>query len=58
MAIAVAKALAVVLYFMHVRYSSRLTQAFAGLAFVFLLIMFTLTLADYGARPWLPIPGR
>ena len=48
--IAVAKALLVVLYFMHVRWSSRLTQVFAGAAFFWLGIMFVLTLSDYIAR--------
>jgi cytochrome c oxidase subunit 4 len=50
MTIAVVKAVLVVLYFMHVRYSSRLTWFFAGAAFIWLAIMFSITLADYFSR--------
>jgi cytochrome c oxidase subunit 4 len=52
LAIACTKALLVVLYFMHVRWSSRLTWLFAGSGFVWLLIMFSLTLSDYMSRGW------
>jgi cytochrome c oxidase subunit 4 len=52
MMIAVAKALLIILYFMHVRYSSRLTWVFAAAAFVWLAILLTLTMADYIGR-WL-----
>ena len=55
--IAVIKALLVILYFMHVRYSSRLTQVFCGAAFIWLIILFSLTLSDYFSRQWLPAPG-
>ena len=58
MLIAFAKAIAVVLYFMHVRYSSRLIQVFAASAFVWLAIMFVLTLSDYFTRGWLGQPGH
>jgi len=50
LAIAVTKALLVVLFFMHVRWSSRLTWVVAGAGFFWLLIMFTLTMADYMTR--------
>jgi cytochrome c oxidase subunit 4 len=50
MTIAVIKAVLVVLYFMHVRYSSRLTWFFAGAAFIWLAIMFGITLSDYFSR--------
>ncbi len=53
LSIAVLKALLVVLYFMHVRYSSRLTWAFVGAGFFWLAILFALTLSDYLSRPWL-----
>ena len=52
--IAVVKALFVVLYFMHVRWSSRLTWVIAGSGFFWLLIMFSFTLMDYMSRGWLP----
>src|ERR1051326_5730290 len=56
--IAVVKALLVVLYFMHLRFSSRLVQVFGGAALFWLLILFALTLTDYFSRsgPMLP-PG-
>lgn len=54
MAIAIAKALLVVLFFMHIKYSSRLTQFIAGIAFLFLAVMFFFTFADYFSRNWIP----
>jgi cytochrome c oxidase subunit IV len=51
--IAVLKALLVVLYFMHVKYSSRLTWVFAGAAFVWLALLLGLTLADFESRGWI-----
>ena len=53
--IAVIKATLVVLYFMHLRWSSRLTWVFAGAGFFWLAIMVALTLSDYETRAWLPI---
>src|SRR5689334_12622329 len=50
MSIAVAKTLLVVLFFMHVRYHSRLTWIFASAGFVWLLIMVSLTMTDYLTR--------
>jgi cytochrome c oxidase subunit 4 len=52
LSVACAKALLVILYFMHVRWSSRLTWVVAGSGFVWLLIMFGLTMADYMSRGW------
>lgn len=52
--IAVIKALLVVLFFMHVKYSSRLTWVFAGAAFVWLGIFFALTFNDYYTRGTAP----
>lgn len=51
MIIAVAKAVLVVLFFMHVRLSSRLTWIFASAAFFFLGLLFAFTIADYMTRP-------
>ena len=53
--IAVIKASLVVLYFMHVRYSSRLTWVFVGAGFFWLAIMVALTLSDYMTRGWVTI---
>jgi cytochrome c oxidase subunit IV len=52
-AIAVVKTVLVVVYFMHLRYSSRLTWVFAGAGFFWLLILITLTLSDVLTRQWL-----
>jgi len=48
--IAFAKMALVLLFFMHVRYSSRLTWLFVAAGFIWLLIMLDLTLADYLTR--------
>ena len=53
--IAVIKATLVVLYFMHVRWSSRLTWVFVCAGFFWLAIMVALTLSDYETRGWLKI---
>ena len=50
LSIAVAKMLLVLLYFMHVRYSSRLTWVFVAAGFIWFLIMVDLTLSDYLSR--------
>ncbi|MEJ7616967.1 MAG: cytochrome C oxidase subunit IV family protein [Pyrinomonadaceae bacterium] len=50
MAIAVTKATLVVLFFMHVRYSSRLTWVVVVSGFFWLAIMFLFTLSDYVTR--------
>ena len=57
LAIASAKAMLVILYFMHVRWSSRLTWVFAGSGFLFLLILLVFTLSDFWTRGWLPLYG-
>ena len=56
MAIAITKATLVVLFFMHVIYSSRLTKLIIGTGFFFLLVLFTLTLTDYLSRGWMTAP--
>lgn len=48
--IAGSKAVLILLYFMHVRYSSRLTMLLAGAGFFWLLILFALTFSDYVSR--------
>jgi len=48
--IAVTKMMLVVLYFMHVRYSSRLTWAVVGGGFFWLALLLLLTLGDYLTR--------
>ena len=53
---AVIKASLVVLYFMHVRYSTDLVKFFAGATFFWLAILFVLTLSDYATRPQPVLP--
>jgi cytochrome c oxidase subunit 4 len=55
LAIATTKATFVVLYFMHVRYSSRLIWVIVASALFWMAIMFALTFADYWTRGWLSI---
>ena len=52
LAVAIAKALLVMLFFMHVRWSSRLTWVVAAAGFFWLLILFTITMSDYMSRGW------
>ena len=52
LAIACTKALLVILFFMHVRWSTRLTWVVAASGFVWLLILFGITMTDYLTRGW------
>jgi cytochrome c oxidase subunit IV len=59
MAIAAAKAVLIVVYFMHVKYSHRLTAVISVASLLWLGIMVALTLTDYLSRDyWLNIPGK
>jgi cytochrome c oxidase subunit 4 len=51
--IAFTKATLVVLYFMHVRYATRLTALVAAGGVLWLLFLFGFTMADYLSRGWL-----
>jgi cytochrome c oxidase subunit 4 len=57
LAIAVAKMLLVILFFMHVKYSSGLTKIVVAAGFLFLAILVSLTLADELTRGWTPEAG-
>jgi cytochrome c oxidase subunit 4 len=52
--IACAKALLVILFFMHVRWSTRLTWLVIASGFFWLLILFFITMSDYATRGWIP----
>jgi cytochrome c oxidase subunit 4 len=56
--IAVLKATLVVLFFMHVKYSTRLTGLVIAAALCWMVILVALTLGDYWARGWLGVAGR
>lgn len=57
MAIAIAKTGLIVMYFMHVKISERITQLYAAAAFVALAILVIITMGDYFARGWPPQLG-
>jgi len=57
LAIAVAKMLLVILFFMHVKYSRGLTKIVVAAGFLFLAILVSLTLADELTRGWTPEAG-
>ncbi len=58
MGIAGLKATLVILFFMHVRYSTRLTSLVIASGLFALLIMVGLTLVDYATRGWLGVAGK
>jgi len=51
--IALAKMSLVILYFMHVRYSSKLTRVFVVAGFLWLCILIVLGMSDYLSRGWM-----
>lgn len=55
--IAVGKALLVLLFFMHLRYSSGLIWIVCGAGIFWLMLLLTITLSDYLTRNWLPVAG-
>lgn len=56
LSIATVKATLVVLYFMHVRYSTRLVWVIVASALFWMGILFAFTFSDYFTRSWLS-PG-
>jgi cytochrome c oxidase subunit 4 len=56
--IAVAKAALVALFFMHLRYSPKLTSLVIASSLLWLVILFVITMSDYVSRSWLPIYNR
>jgi cytochrome c oxidase subunit 4 len=52
LAIACTKATLVVLFFMHVKYSTRLTMLTVGAGIFMFLTLISMTLADYISRAW------
>ncbi|HZS28681.1 MAG TPA: cytochrome C oxidase subunit IV family protein [Candidatus Angelobacter sp.] len=54
LAIAVTKATLVVLFFMHIYYSSKLTKITISAGIFWLMIMITMSLSDYLTRTFLP----
>jgi cytochrome c oxidase subunit 4 len=54
--IATMKATTVILFFMHVKYSTRMTQIVIVGALFFLFLLLGLTLTDYLSRGWMSFP--
>jgi len=52
LAIAVIKGVLVVLFFMHVKYSSKLTKLTVAAGFFTFIVLITMTLTDYMSRAW------
>jgi cytochrome c oxidase subunit IV len=52
LSIAILKATLVVLFFMHLKYGSRLTWVIAGASIFWLGILLVLILSDYATRGW------
>jgi len=50
--IATCKAILVILFFMHAYYSTKRTKLVIICGFFWLAIMLSMTLGDYGTRPW------
>ena len=51
-AIACIKATLVILFFMHIKYSSRLMMLTVAAGFFTFLVLITMTLSDYMSRAW------
>jgi cytochrome c oxidase subunit 4 len=58
LAIAITKALLVVLFFMHIKGSSRLLHLAAAAGIIWLLFLLALSFSDYVSRGWVPLQGR
>ena len=56
--IATIKGTLVVLFFMHLRYSTKLTMVTVVAALFWLFIMFSLTMTDYASRAWSTYAGH
>jgi cytochrome c oxidase subunit IV len=56
--IATMKATTVILFFMHVKYSPRMTQLVIISALFFLALLLGLTLTDYLSRGWMSYPSH
>jgi cytochrome c oxidase subunit IV len=58
LAIAVIKASLVVLFFMHIYWSTKLNRVVVVAGFAWLGLLLWLTLTDFVSRGWLPFPGK
>jgi cytochrome c oxidase subunit 4 len=56
--VAITKASLVIIFFMGVKWNTPLTKTVAISGFLWLLILFGMTMNDYLTRGWLGVPGR
>jgi len=58
LAIAIVKALLVIFFFMHLKYSPKIMWVVVAASFFWLTLMIVLTMSDYLTRNWLSFPGK
>ena len=58
LAVAICKATLVILFFMHVKYSPRLTKLVVIAGIFWLILLLTITETDLLTRHWIGVPGR
>jgi cytochrome c oxidase subunit IV len=58
LAIALVKASLVILFFMHIWYSTRLTKMILASGFFWLGLLLFITMSDLWTRGWMGVPGR
>jgi cytochrome c oxidase subunit 4 len=58
LSIAVFKASIVALFFMHVKYGSRLTKLIVCSGILWLMFLLFITMTDIWTRGWIGVPGR
>ena len=58
LAIAIFKASMVALFFMHVKYSTRLTKLIVCSGIFWLGLLLFITMSDIWTRAWMGVPGR
>jgi cytochrome c oxidase subunit 4 len=58
LSIAIFKASLVVLFFMHVKYGTRLTKMIVGCGIFWLILLLFIVMTDVRTRGWMGVPGR
>src|SRR5580692_2942822 len=58
LSIAIFKASLVILFFMHVKYGTRLTKMIVLCGIYWLLLLLFIAMADLWTRGWMGVPGR
>jgi len=58
LSIAIFKASLVILFFMHVKYGTRLTKMIILCGLYWLLLLLFIAMADLWTRGWMGVPGR